>query len=340
MRSAGMTKIVRRLNVDRSSHLIDVILEQPGANEGPGADLVRKACRDPDPSFPTAGNDAEIRVLAEIALAIAMDREKENQLAGQVAILLFCALANGAREFSSVTDLPNRARDIVQRQGKLLRRRPRLPGKPRSYFGPLDLAGCLDGLVNIGDLNDARELMSRVSTKVNASLGQVADRARAEREALEEHIKLQDEEIDLLWWAANGQSETLRASFADLEPETRTLVAAAEAAHRTRVAPGPCSILGLLEKVGVRSDLELSIQDVVDSFDADSRQSIRVPDATVRTPLHLAMSMKEESQDSGTWSAHWSARTKVDVAKKRREVEIAELFYQERLALGVFGDGA
>ena len=301
---------------------------------------MRRACREADPAFPTAGNDAEIRVLAEIALAIVMDRKKENQLAGQVAILLFCALANGAREFSSVTDLLKRARDIVQRQGRLLRRRPRLPGKPKSYLGPLDLTGCLDGLDNIGDQNEARKLMSLVSTKVKASLGQVADRARTEREALEEHIKLQDEELDLLWWATNGQSETLGASFADLKPETRTLVAAAEAAHRTRVAPGPCSILGLLEKVGVRSDLKLSIQDVVDSFDADSRQSIRVPNASVRTPLHLAMNMKEESPDSSTWSAHWSARTKVDVANKRREVEIAELFYQERLALGVFGDGA
>ena len=151
---------------------------------------------------------------------------------------------------------------------------------------------------------------------------------------------MQDEELDLLWWASNGQSETLTASFADLEPGTRTFVAATEAANRTQVVPGPCSILGLLEKVGVQSDVELSIEDVVDSFDADCRQIVRVPNATVRTPLHLAMNMKEESQDSDTWSAHWSARTKVDVATKRRELEIAELFYQERLALGVFGDVA
>ena len=78
----------------------------------------------------------------------------------------------------------------------------------------------------------------------------VANVARAERETLEHHIKLQDEELDLLWWANNGYSATGQALFADMHPGARAFVAAIEAASRTQFQPGPCSILGLLEKGG------------------------------------------------------------------------------------------
>ena len=35
---------------------------------------------------------------------------------------------------------------------------------------------------------------------------------------------------------------------------------------------------------------------------------------------------------------HWSGVTKIDSQAKRRGVEVAELFYLERLALGAFGE--
>ena len=82
--------------------------------------MVRSACREFDPIFPVSGNEREISVLAEMALAIAIEKKKEDALSGRVAELIFSALANGYRDFSGVTDILNRARDISSAPGKVI----------------------------------------------------------------------------------------------------------------------------------------------------------------------------------------------------------------------------
>lgn len=339
-RAAGVSKAVRRLTYDRCGSLLDLVLAQPNALEGSGADLLRRTCREADPAFPISGNENELTLLADIVLAIAMDRPKENELAGKVAALICSALANGARDMSSTTDLLSRARDVVQRQSRLLRRRPRLPKKPTRYAPNLDFTRCFADLSNPSDIGELQKLMQRVSHRISANIQQASIAARAEREALERHIRLQDEELDLLWWASNGFSETLQQSFSEIEPGTRTLISATEAADRTQYVPGPCSIIGLLERAGLSGEKEISVEEVINAVSPAHRRSICTSDLSAHsahTPLHLALEMKEESPDSDTWSGHWSARTKIDGALKRRECEIAHLFYQERLVLEAYG---
>ena len=336
-RASGVSKAFKRLNYDRCSSLLDLVLAHPNAFEGQGAELLRRTCRESDPAFPISGNENELTLLAEIVLAIAMDRSKENELAGKVADLICSALANGARDMSGVTDLLSRARDGIQRQSRLLRRRPRLPKKPTRYSPTLDFTRCFDEFSNPGDIGELQQLMQRVSVRISANIHQASSTARSEREALERHIRLQDEELDLLWWASNGFSETLQQSFSEVEPGTRTLVSAIEAADRTQYVPGPCSILGLLERAGLSGSADISIEEVINALPPDQRRSICTTALSAHTPLHLALEMKEETPDSDTWSGHWSARTKIDGALKRREYEIAQLFYQERLVLEAYG---
>ena len=183
--------------------------------------------------FPVSGNEAEIALLAEVSLAIVMDRKKEAPLSGKVAELIFSALANGKKSYSSVTDILNRSRDIIQKQGRFVRRRPRLPKKPKSYLALLDFTSCFRDVSNLADIDQAKAMMQRVAVRVRNSIQSVANAARAEREALEHHIKLQDEELDLLWWASNGYSSTIRELFAEMGSGARAFVAAREAAHRT-----------------------------------------------------------------------------------------------------------
>ena len=337
-RSNAITKILRRFTFQKAIHLVDVMLAERAGLEGAGAAMVRLACREVDPTFPISGNDREISVLAEIALAIAIDKKKEDDLSGRAAELIFSALTNGYRDFSGVTDILNRARDIIQSQGRLLRRRPRLPKKPRSYTRVLDFRNCFAGVQNLADVDQAKAFMDKVSKKISTNIQHVANVARIERETLEHHIKLQDEELDLLWWATNGYSVTAQALFADMQSGARAFVAAFEAANRTHFQPGPCSILGLLEKAGVVADSEISIEATFAEINTELMLTLRIPDVSIRTPIHLGLNMKHESSDSHTWLNHWSSRTGLDALVKRREVEIAELVYHERLVLGAFGD--
>ena len=337
-RSTGMSKVLRRLSFERARHMVDLMLAEPNALEGVGADFVRSAFRDADPTFPVSGNGNEMALLAEIALAIAMDKRREDALAGRIAELVFSSLANGAREFSSVTDILPRARDIIQRQGRLLRRRPRLPTKPKTYVPPVSFESCFSNVDNLADRDQALAFMNRVSTRISKSLQQVANTARREREALEDHVRLQDEELDLLWWATTAQSATLHKLFSELEPGARTFLAAKEAADRTQFLPGPSSILGLMEKAGVSAETAVSLKDVLSAIEPTWLESEAFANISIRMPMHMAISMKRESADSTTWIGHWSARTGIDIEVARREIEIAEMFYHERLLLGAYGD--
>lgn len=336
-RASGMATLLRGLNFDGCRDLLNVVFEQPGWLDQPGVAVIRECFRKADPAFPASANDAELKLLAEMALAIALERPTSRLSAGEVATLLYAALSNGSRAFSSVTDLSRRARDVVRREAVALRSRSALPRKPTSYVPSLALRSCFEGIDNPAEPEQCRALMDKVATRVAAAIGQSAEKARLEREALEKHLKVQDEELDLLWWTSNSWSETRGTSFSDLDLATRCLVAAVEAANRTQFVPGPSSVRGLLEKVVAAGDGSLTIKKAVNSVDTKWFQSIQIPNVTSCTPLHLALDMRLESGKSTTWSAQWSAVTKIDANCGRQAIEISELFYHERLLLAAYG---
>ena len=337
-RASGTSNLVKKLNYDLCVDLVDLVLEVPRALETPGMAEVRGIFKKADGAFPTRGNDLEMKTLSEIALAILMASDTPSSLAGRVATLICTAMARGAREVASVTDIYSRARDAVQFQGRVLRGRGSLSAVAKNYYPTLVVQGVLDGLDNLADVGQAQTAFERMVRKSNAALLQIAKKAREERETLSRYIQVQDEELELLWWASNGHSHTHDMLFQDMTPAVRSLVAGVEAAARTQVVPGPSSILGLMERVGVGVESDISIAEVLNAADPTWCQSIGKKDATERTPLHLAIEMKLQSPDTDTWCGHWSTVTRIDIQEKRRGIEVAELFYMERLVLGAFGE--
>ena len=168
-------------------------------------------------------------------------------------------------------------------------------------------------------------------------MGTLAKQARDEREALESALRIQDEELDLLWWASNGQSETMRKQFSSMALKGKALIAACEAADRTQFQPGPASISGLLEKAGLKASEKVSISEAVNDCDEAWLRKIQKDNVTIRTPIHYAISQRLPSPNSNAWSAHWTEVTGIDASTKHSEVTIADLFYQERLVLDAHG---
>ena len=337
-RGAGVSLLVENIEYQHCERLMDVFLGQRDVIDGSGGDLMRAAFTKFDVAFPMGGNYGEMEVLAEITFAIVMDDKEKDELAGYVAELVYSSLAGGVREISSVTNLLIRARDAMRRQGWLIRARTHLPDRPKSFSPTLNFDKCIEETDNLADVEQAIAIMKKVAGKTATAIGLVAKQARIEREILEKQIKVQDEELDLLWWASNGVSDTFGTLYSTIEPGARALLAAAEAARRTQFPISPSSILGLMEKVGVSAEKTLSFADAVNCADSNWLKSIDVPGVTVRTPLHLAVNLKLQSPESGAWSSHWSAVTKIDVTTKRKELEIADLFYHERLVLDAYGD--
>lgn len=159
----------------------------------------------------------------------------------------------------------------------------------------------------------------------------------AERELIISQIKIQDEELDLLWWASNGLSRETGKPIKSLSDGARGLVAAVEAAKLTQFEPGPSSIAGLLEKAGVAPRKKISICDAINAADEEWLRSIAISHVSPRTPLHYGVAKRLEIPDADAWPAAWGSVTGISSDKTVSELVLADLFYNERVVLGQYG---
>lgn len=333
----GMDTLLNNLAYNNVSDLIDVVLKRPNAKAGPGSVLLNENLVKADPNFPVEDNEAELSLLAEIALAISMDKNVSNALAGQVATAVYCALAGGAVKFNSATSLLERSKICIEKQGKLSRYRKPLPEKTKTATSKMDFDQILVDGKNYGDPASLREAMKGISRLISQAITTAATAAKSERLILENQIKIQDEELDLLWWSMNGISDTSGEPFVSMKKNDRPLIASSEAAERTQFEPGPNAVIGLLETVGLKASKELTIPDAVNSAEPAWLRSEMPESLSVNTPIHFAIAKRLESPDVDTWAAHWASVTSIKHGHKFDETKLAYLFYQECLVLNKFG---
>ena len=333
----GVSTLAENVEYEDCEYLLDIFMEKPGATTHTQSGFMRKAFVAADPTFPPSDNEAEMALLAEIILAVLLDTSEHDPLAGFIANLIYSALHGGSVEVNSATDILSRATDAMHFQGNAARKRKPLPKAPEIYTPAIEIDDCFEDDFDPGDLETTKIVLQKIVTKAASTMGTLAKQARDEREALESALRIQDEELDLLWWASNGQSETMRKQFSSMALKGKALIAACEAADRTQFQPGPASIVGLLEKAGLKASKKVSISEAVNGCDVVWLREIKKDSATPRTPIHYAIDQRLLSPKSNSWSNHWTAVTGIDASAKRSEVTMADLFYQERLVLDAYG---
>ena len=336
-RWAGVSTLVEIDEDEHSEYLLDIFMKKPGAFTGPQGDFMREAFVDADPTFPLSGNEVEMALLAEIILAVLLDTSEYHPFVGGIANLIYSTLHGGVVKVNSATDLLSRVKHAMRFQGDAVRKRKPLPKAPEIYTPAIEIDDCFEDDFDPGDLETTKIMLQKVVTKAASTMGTLAKQARDEREALESALRIQDEELDLLWWASNGQSETMRKQFSSMALKGKALIAACEAADRTQFQPGPASIAGLLEKAGLKASKKVSISEAVNGCDVVWLREIKKDSVTPKTPIHYAIDQRLLSPKSNSWSNYWTAVTGIDASAKRSEVTMADLFYQERLVLDAYG---
>ena len=336
-RWAGVSRLVEDASCNDYEHLLDVFMAKPGVIDGAAGNLMRDAFTANDPTFPILDNEAEMTLLAEIILAVRLDRSEYDATAGYVANLIYSALHGGGVKVDSTTDLLRRAKYTMGYQGNKVRERTPLSDAPTTYIPSIKIDDCFDDDADLTDIETAKVILKKVVSKTTKAMGTLAKQARVEREVLEEELRIQGEELELLWWASNGQSETAEEQFYSMSNKGKPLIAACEAANLTRFCPGPASIAGLLEKVGLNVHEEVSLAAVVNDCDITWLRKIQQENVTTITPIHFAISLRLPSPSSTAWSDHWRNVTGIDPSAECSEVKIAELFYQERILLEAYG---
>ncbi len=336
-RWAGVSTLAEEAEYAECAILLDVFMKRPIVVVDNQSDFMRNAFITADPTFPLSGNEAEMALLAEITLAVLLDTSKYDPLVGSIANLIYSALHGGGVKVNSAIDLLSRATRTMRFQGDAARKRQPLPNAPSNYTPAIKIENCFEEDSNLAERETLEIILNKIISKTAKAMGTLAHRARKEREALERTLRIQDEELDLLWWASNGQSETMRKQFSSMALKGKALIAACEAADRTQFQPGPASIAGLLEKAGLKASKKVSISEAVNDCDVVWLREIKKDSVTPRTPIHYAIDQRLLSSNSNAWSSHWTAVTGIDAGAKRSEVTMADLFYQERLVLDAYG---
>lgn len=211
----------------------------------------RHAIRQADPTAPPTGNDRELEILAASALAAIMSA---GGLSGaRAAMGITTTAGNGRREPSLPMDLPTLANAQLTIIARGIRQRtPIVISAASEVTFSLDDAAAK---AKEGNFEAASQAFTIAATEIQKSLQTLANRQVKLVHTLNQTLRLQDEELNMLWWLTGGFSFDLHKPFHDVAALSRPLVFAKELADLTAFAPGPATATALFTRRAYRCDM-------------------------------------------------------------------------------------
>jgi hypothetical protein len=158
--------------------------------------------------------------------------------------------------------------------------------------------------------------------------------------AIDKFLRIQDEELQMLWWLVGQRSFDLDRTFDSVAADIQPLVFAKELADSTEILPGPASVKALLSRAGLKERKKIALSSVVNAADTAWLKTI-VPEgepSPVTTPIHFGIKRQIETGAGDTWIAGWAAAIAAPADIAMTPLSLGLAFYRERLLL-LFGDG-
>lgn len=337
MRWAGVSAVAD----DDTSTNVEALLRLAFKTRQPAAPApltkIREAFKAADATFDMGGNDRELQVLAAAALSQLMSL---GGLAGAEAALGVTTVAlAGARKPDLPQDLAILAEGAINRIAEANRTRPKLKPHATTDVPKFDFEKAAAKVREAQNWEGVGEAFGLAADATRSTLAMMAGRQANAVNALDDFIRIQDEELQMLWWLIGQRSEDLDCAFDAVPAEAQALVFAKELADHTEVSPGPSSIKGLLSRAGLKDRRKVVVSAAINVADAAWLRDL-VPDAEpspVSTPLHYGIKRQLETGAGDTWVAGWAAAVGVSATFALSPLALGLLFYRERL-LFLFGD--
>lgn len=276
--------------------------------------------------------DEEAALIAAVALALILD--ERDVTAAKAAALVTGAACAGLRGLQQPMDLVGMAVNAQANLSETARRRPPIE-QPKLITPQLDVTANLNALAdgNIGTVRAALEALSGATTKV---LSAMASRQRSFETAVQGYVRVQDEELDILWWLQGGQCIRFGLPFAEVQLEFRPIVFAVELAALTKVLPGPTALSSLLVRAGVDDTVRSTIPAAIQGLPQEWLARVLPEDRTSRvstttTPILEAVRRRQEADGADTWAAVWSTVTGIDQTTPLPALQLCEALYREML---------
>lgn len=292
------------------------------------------ALQSADAAFPSNGNDRELQIMAASTLADLM--HDGGEIGAEAALAAAVSSFGGARKIELPMDLDAMARQSLVTIANQLRKRPNatsltIPPK-------LDSDAAVAGLK--AEFNHQTVLKAIETAKAN--LATLVNHHVKNGNAVERFLRVQDEELQMLWWLVGDRSIDLDCAFSEVPLDAQPLVLAKELADMTQMLPGPASVIALLAKAGIK-DKKKPVSAMINAVDTAWIARVLPPPEIVLSPLtaplHLALRRQQETGKGTAWIAGWAAAAEVPTALTISPLAFGLQFYRERV-LRAFADEA
>jgi hypothetical protein len=295
----------------------------------PARERIIASFRDADETF--AADPRELQVLAGCALWHLLNNfDKDSARTG---LSIQTASFVGFRKPELPMDLVGLASNAMDQMSMKVRQRPSLDGATSGYRMPDSFDKAVEKLAS--DLNHVT--VKSVLDIVKASYSSLSQAHAKATLKLANFVKVQDEELQLLWWLTTGWSKLTETTLDSIPPDAQPIALAADIAAMTQVSPGLTTLEGLLHRAGLKNRKKVGFAAVLKACDAPWLNSL-MPAAEVSPltmPLHLALRRFEEAQRSEKCVSAWEAAVGLPEGTTALPLLLARQFYRERLLLAV-----
>ncbi len=327
----GVSSLVAKATTADIEAMVRIALRTRHQPATDASQQIRKHFKDTDDQFQMEGNSRELEVLCGAALTVLLTKGTN---AGAIAALSTTTAAlGGARQRADLPmDLPSSGEHAVLQIANSLRARPDLARSASSDIPKFDFERSAAKSRESGWENVAQAFGLAAET-VKAIVSTLARRQVALTEAATRFMRLQDEELQMLWWLSGQRSWELDRPFDSVAAEVRTLVLAKELADLTQFLPGPASVRALLSRAGLKDGKKTTVPVAVNACNAQWLSNVtqgKEP-SPVSQPIHFAIRRKLETGDDETWIAGWAGACGVDATHGMSSLALGTLFYRERL---------
>lgn len=332
LRWQGLTGLLAELDRSRVEALARLSYAAKPSAAAPVVQQIRQSFRDSDETFEMSGNDRELQVLSAAALAVLIGDESA-ELAPVAALAVTTASFMASRVPTLPMDLATLGESGVAHHAHARRRRPDLAEFRTPYAAKLDFARSVAKVSGQSDWAGVAAAFSLAAEDTKAYLLALAKKQSRAFSSLDAYIRVQDEELQMLWWLTGQRSERYNCSFKAVPAEAQPIVFGAELAEHTATLPGPPSIRGIMAKAGVKARLKLTAPAAVQACNIDLLESLvsSGDHSLLTTPLHAAMVRQLETGPGDSWVPGWAAAAGLNATIEYSALDLADQFYRERL---------
>ena len=286
------------------------------------------------------GEDELGAALSCLVLTELFQAKSKDRVTHAVAMLI--SAASFLQWQPKVPDLANAAAAHLQSAGHDVRHRRPVPTIGRAFRGFNDAIKAIEAACEGNSVAGMKEPLPAALRSLHEGAQILRTAANTAVIAVDKNQGRTDEELDIYWWVASGNSHLLKAPLSEAPKAAVPLIAGIELGDLVAFVPGPPAAEAYLATILRAAKLEATgapLEDAV--MDLPDVISLEVPSA-LRShpefcPLAFAVTRHREAGDA-SWKSAFASQIALDPSKALKPVSLSVQAYNERFLSRLVGD--